>query len=61
MAAIVDFPFRDVGAAAVQQALAAVNGETVEETVSFESVLYTQDSFDDPQQAENLGAVDCPA
>lgn len=61
MAAIVDFPFRDVGAAAVQQSLAAATGEPVEQTVSFESILYTRDSFDDPEQAGNLGAVHCPA
>lgn len=59
VAAIVDFPFREAGGAAMETLARVVLGEPVEERAVFDSVLYTRDSFDDPEQAANLGA-ECP-
>jgi ribose transport system substrate-binding protein len=59
LSAIVDYPFREAGAAAIDQLAAKLTGEPVEPTVSFPSVVYTQKSFGDPAQAKNLGPATC--
>lgn len=59
LSAIIDYPFREAGAAAVDQLAAKLAGEPVKPTISFSSTVYTQESFDDPKEAKNLGPATC--
>jgi ribose transport system substrate-binding protein len=59
LSAIVDYPFREAGAAAVEQLAAKLAGRRVKPTVEFGSEVFTKASFDDPAEAENLGPAEC--
>jgi ribose transport system substrate-binding protein len=59
VAAIVDYPFRQAGAAAVDQLVNAATGKPVEKTVPLGAVTYTRSAFDDPATAAALGPVTC--
>jgi ABC-type sugar transport system substrate-binding protein len=59
VAAIVDYPFRQAGAAAIDQLAAKLDGKPITKTVQFPSTVYTQASFDNPAQAKNLGPAVC--
>lgn len=59
LSAIVDYPFRQAGAAAVDQLAAKLDQHPVRKTVSFPAAIYTSSSFSDPAQAKNLGPASC--
>lgn len=59
LSAIVDYPFREAGAAAVTELANQITGKPVRKSVPFESKVYTKASFDDPAQSAALGAVSC--
>jgi ribose transport system substrate-binding protein len=59
LAAIVDYPFREAGAAAIEQLAANLDGQTVKPSVEFKSITYTKQSFGNPEEAENLGPAEC--
>ncbi|MBO0883366.1 MAG: substrate-binding domain-containing protein, partial [Mycobacterium sp.] len=59
--AINDFPFREVGKGVLDTAAQIVKGDPVHSSFKYPSVTYTKASFDDPNQAQELGAHKCPA
>jgi ribose transport system substrate-binding protein len=59
VAAIVDYPFKEAGAAAVDQLVNAATGKPVEKTIPLGAITYTRAAFDDPATAGALGPVTC--
>jgi ribose transport system substrate-binding protein len=57
--AFVDFPLREAGKVGAEQLTGAINGEEVEKTVTIGPTVYTPESFDDPEQSQDLEPVEC--
>jgi hypothetical protein len=58
--ALIDYDLPKLGGMALDQVLAAGNGEPVQELVTLPSMVFTQGTIDDPEFASALQATPCP-